>query len=235
MLTRILAGGLIGGIVGGVVVGAIESVTTTPLILHAEQFEMKDVASAAQILLVHSDGQSMAADGDGGGLARVLLTYAATVLVAVGYVWMLLAAMFFKGAEINARSVVPWAVAGFFAAGLAPALGLAPELPGAYAAELELRQFWWIGTAIATGIGLAAIFFGRTFAWSAAGVMLIALPHVIGAPRPDEMGSLVPAELAAEFVSASLVVQALIWVIPAVIAGYAISLMSAGDGQAQNA
>ena len=49
MLTRILAGGLIGGIVGGIVVGAIESVTTTPLILHAEQFEVKDVASAAQI------------------------------------------------------------------------------------------------------------------------------------------------------------------------------------------
>jgi len=233
MLTRILAGGLIGGIVGGIVVGAIESVTTTPLILHAEQFEIKDVASAAHILLVHSDGHAMAAEE--GGLTRTVLTYAATVLVAVGYVWMLLAAMFFKGAEINARSVVPWAVAGFFAAGLAPALGLAPELPGSYAAELELRQFWWIGTAVATAAGLAAIFFRRSIAWSAAGVMLIALPHVIGAPRPSEMGSMVPAELAAEFVSASLVIQALIWIVPAVIAGYALSRMGSTENQSQNA
>lgn len=221
MLTRILAGGLIGGIAGGIVVGAIESVTTTPLILHAEQFEVKDVASAAQILLVHASDH--AAGAAGGSLSRTLLTFAATVLVAVGYVWMLLAAMFAKGTEINARSVIPWAVAGFFVTGLAPALGLAPELPGASAAGLEARQIWWIGTAIATALGLAAIFFGRHVIWSIVGVGLIVLPHVIGAPRPAEMESLVPAELAAEFVATSLVVQALIWIVPAVIAGYAVS------------
>ncbi|MEJ8572270.1 CbtA family protein [Microbaculum marinum] len=223
MLMRILAGGLIGGIAGGLVVGAIESVTTTPLILHAEQFEVKDVASAARILLVHSDAQGAA--GEGGGLTRTLFTFLATVLVAVGYVWMLLAAMFFKGAEINARTVVPWAVAGFFAAGLAPAMGLAPELPGASAAALEARQVWWICTAVATAAGLAAIFFGRNVAWVIGGVVLIALPHVIGAPQPAAMESLVPAELAGEFAARSLVIQALVWIVPAVIAGYAISRM----------
>jgi len=220
MLTRILAGGLIGGIAGGIVVGAIESVTTTPLILQAEQFEVKHVASAAQILLVHSSDHGAAAGG--GDATRTLLTFAATILVAVGYVWMLLAAMFAKGEAITARSVIPWAVAGFFVTGLAPALGLAPELPGSAAADLEARQFWWIGTAAATALGLAAIFFGRGVVWTVVGIGLIVLPHVIGAPRPDEMASLVPAELAAEFVSASLVVQALIWIVPAVIAGYAI-------------
>jgi cobalt transporter subunit CbtA len=223
MLMRILAGGLIGGIAGGIVVGAIEMVTTTPLILHAEQFEVQHVASAAQALLAHSHGTEGAADG--GGLTRTLLTFSATILVAVGYAWMLLAAMFAKGVQINARSVIPWAVAGFFAAGLAPALGLAPELPGASAADVELRQIWWFGTTLATALGLAAIFFGRGLVWSAVGVGLIVLPHVIGAPNSGEMESMVPAELAAEFVSASLVVQALIWIVPAVIAGYAMQKM----------
>lgn len=227
MLTRILAGGLVGGIVGGVVVGAIEAVTTVPLILHAEVFEVQEVASAAKILLVHaSDGHAGAdAAGEGGDLTRTFLTFSATILVAVGYAWMLLAAMFVKGEKITARSVIPWAVAGFFVTGLAPALGLAPELPGSYAAELELRQVWWIGTAVATALGLAAIFFGRSLAWSIGGVVMIVLPHAIGAPHPAEMGSLVPAELAAEFVSASLVIQALIWIVPAIIAGFAMSKM----------
>lgn len=223
MLMRILAGGLIGGIAGGIVVGAIESVTTTPLILHAEQFETTDVASAAQILLAHVHSGEAAAEG--GDAMRTILTYTASVIVAVGFAWMLLAAMFVKGAEITARSVIPWAVAGFVATGLAPAFGLAPELPGAYAAELELRQIWWVGTAVATALGLAAIFFGRHVVWSIVGVGLIVLPHVIGAPHPDDMGSPVPAELAAQFVSASLVVQALMWVVPAVIAGFAIERM----------
>ncbi len=221
MLTRILAGGLIGGIAGGIIVGGVEAVMTTPLILHAEEFEAKDVASAAQFLLVHS---GEAHGGEEGGM-RGLMTIVATVLIAVGYTWMLLAAMFAKGAEITARSIVPWAVAGFFATGLAPAMGLAPELPGASAAALEARQVWWIGTAVATALGIAAIFLGRSAVWVGAGIVLIVLPHVIGAPHAAVMESMVPAELAAEFAARSLVVQALIWIVPAAIAGYAISRM----------
>lgn len=225
MLTKILAGGLIGGIAGGIIVGAVEAVMTTPLILHAEEFEVEEVASAAQFLLVHSGGTHAGEGAAGVGGMRGLLTIVATVLIAVGYTWMLLAAMFAKGAEITARSVIPWAVAGFFATGLAPAMGLAPELPGASAAELEARQVWWIGTAVATALGIAAIFLGRSAIWVGVGVVLIVIPHVIGAPHATVMESLVPAELAAEFAARSLVVQALVWIVPAAIAGHAISGM----------
>src|SRR3546814_4839555 len=34
---------------------------------------------------------------------------------------------------------------------LAPAYGLAPELPGMPAADLAARQVWWVGTALSTG------------------------------------------------------------------------------------
>ena len=39
---------------------------------------------------------------------------------------------------------------GFLVFGLAPGLGLTPELPGMLAEELSKRQAWWICTALAT-------------------------------------------------------------------------------------
>lgn len=225
MLKRILAAGLVGGIAGGIVVGAIESVTTVPMIIHAEAFE--EIAATGLTFLAHAPGEH-AHGGEEGGM-RLILTFLATIAVAVGYAWMLLAVMYAKGSEITMKSVIPFAIAGFFATGLAPALGLAPELPGAAAADLEARQIWWAFTALATAIGIGAIYFGRSLPWAVGGLVLIVLPHVVGAPQPDGMASDVPAELAAHFASTSLVIHALIWIVPAAIAGYAMSRMSLAD------
>ncbi len=221
MLMRILTGGLVGGLAGGAIVAAIQIVTTTPLILHAETFE---TAQAGLLVLVHSHGAEAGAAATGGfDLTRALLTSIATIAVATGYAWMLLAAMTARGAEITARSVIPWAVAGFFVTGLAPALGLPPELPGTAAGDLMARQAWWLGTVAATAAGVAAIAFSRTALWTAAGIALIVLPHVIGAPHAGEPASQVPAEVAGQFVAASLVIHALIWLVPAAIAGFTVS------------
>jgi cobalt transporter subunit CbtA len=220
MLMRILGCGLAGGLAGGLIVAAIQLVTATPIILHAETFE--EVAQVGLLILAHApEGYDPGAGGY--DTTRAVLTAIATVAVATGYAWILLSAMTARGAEISARSVIPWAIAGFVVTGLAPAFGLPPELPGAAAADLVARQTWWIGTAAATAAGLAAIAFGRTALWTAAGVALIVLPHIIGAPHTSETASRVPAEVAAHFVAVSLVIQALIWLIPASIAGFAVS------------
>jgi cobalt transporter subunit CbtA len=221
MLRNILAGGLVGGILGGAIVGVVQGFTTGPLILHAETFE---VASAHEALVhfVHAHGHAAPAE-HAGDFARFMLTLVATIAVATGYAWMLLAAMVAKGAPITARSVIPWAAAAFFAVGLAPAFGLPPELPGAAAADLSARQLWWLFTAVSSAGGLAAIFLSRTNVWVLVGIVALALPHLVGAPHPDGMSSSVPAELAAQFVSASLVIQLLMWIGPGVIAGYVVS------------
>lgn len=222
MLARILAGGLIGGVVGGAAIAAIQSVTTVPLILVAESFEAS--AAVSRGLLHLADAHSHAAPAAApDAAARPVLTLIATVAVATGYAWMLLAAMLARGAAITAPGVVPWAVAAFFAAGLAPAFGLAPELPGAAAADLAARQAWWIATVVASAAGLAAIFLGRTPLWIAAGLAALALPHLAGAPQAPEVASRVPAEIAARFAAASLGIQALMWILPGVIAGYAVA------------
>lgn len=225
MLKRILAAGLVGGIAGGLIVAAIQSVTTVPMILHAEEFE--EVATTGLTILAHAHGDhALGEHGDG---MRTILTYVATIAVAVGYAWMLLAVMYARGARIDVSSVIPFAIAGFFATGLAPALGLAPELPGAAAADLYARQLWWAFTAFATAIGIGAIYFGRSAPWVTGGLVLIVLPHVVGAPQADGMTSDVPAELAAHFAATSLVIHALMWIVPAAIAGYAMSRMSLAD------
>jgi cobalt transporter subunit CbtA len=219
VLARVLTGGLIGGIAGGAAVAAIQAVTTTPLILHAETFEAATTAA------------------HGLDASRLLTSSIAAIAVATGYTLLLLGGMLTAHRAITARSVLPWAMAGFLATGLAPAFGMAPELPGAAAADLGARQLWWIGTAIATAAGLAAIAFGRGFLWTAAGVGLIVLPHLIGAPAALAPVSRVPAEIAARFAAMSLAIQALTWLVPAAIAGFAIAWLdrraaAVGDGPA---
>lgn len=222
MFARLAACGLAGGILGGCLVAAIQAVTTTPLILHAELFEVKEVADAASIILAHAHGTATDAahHAEGYDLERLYMTSVMTVVCAVGFAWILLSAMYMKGAAITARSVLPWAVAAFVATGLAPALGLAPELPGSAAADLDARQLWWAGTAVATATGVALIAFSRNPLWVVAALVLIVLPHLIGAPVAPEPESRVPAEVAAEFAGASLVVQFLAWVIPGALAGW---------------
>jgi cobalt transporter subunit CbtA len=226
MLARILTAGLVGGVLGGAAIAVVQSAVTIPLILQAETFEAAAAMHDGLVHLVHAHAPAQAA-APANDLGRFALTLLATIAVATGYAWMLLAAMFARGETITARSIVPWAVAAFFAAGLAPALGLAPELPGAAAADLPERQLWWIATVVASAAGLAAIFIGRSAVWIAVGLAALIIPHLVGAPHAHEVASRVPAEIAARFAAASLVIQALMWILPGTIAGYIMSRRTA--------
>ena len=89
--------------------------------------------------------------------------------------------------------------------------GLPPELPGTPAADIVERQTWWLATAVASGIGIALIAFGGHWLWKVAGLALIVVPHVIGAPAPPTHDVAYPGALAGDFVIASLVVSAVLW------------------------
>jgi predicted cobalt transporter CbtA len=53
------------------------------------------------------------------------------------------------------------------------------------------------------------------------GVVLIVLPHLIGAPHTPNFKSTAPAELAAQFASTSLVLSAVLWTLLGLAVGYA--------------
>ncbi len=210
MIQRVLAIGLIAGLVAGLAIAALQHVTTTPLIIAAEVYETAQRGHDEPA----SEGWKPAE-----GVERAAATSIATIATASGYAMILLGMMLVAGDAIEPRRAVAWAACGFAATGLATGLGLAPQLPGAAETDLALRQIWWAATAAATGAGLFALLRRDETIAKIVGVLLIAAPHLVGAPQAATPQSTVPAELAARFAASSLAVQAGTWILAGLLAG----------------
>jgi cobalt transporter subunit CbtA len=222
------------GLVACLAVGTLQIVTTGPLILQAEVFEQAGEAAvhdhthapAGEAAVAeaghHDEGAWQPADG----LERTLYTFLADLLVGVAVSLMLLGAMVLKGDPIDARRGLVWGAAGFVAASLLPSLGLPPELPGTPAADLLSRQTWWLATALASAAGIAALVGARHWGWRVAGLALIVVPHVIGAPEAASREAAYPAEMAGEFVMASIVVSGVLWTLAGVSSGWIYQRLS---------
>jgi cobalt transporter subunit CbtA len=223
MLTRVMSVGLLAGLLAGLLVALVQQVTTTPLILLAETYEKQSeaVPPAAGAPKEHDHAAHDHGWKPADGLPRFFYTAITTIATAVGVSFLLLAGMIFAGDAIDERRSLAWAVAGFIATGLAPAAGLAPELPGSSAGELIARQIWWVGTAGATALALWAFLRMENPLARIGAVVLFLAPHVIGAPHPHAFESKVPAEIAAQFAALSLGVQGLLWA----SAGIAVGLL----------
>src|SRR5690606_37924389 len=88
------------------------------------------------------------------------------------------------------------------------------------AAEIVDRQLWWLFAAVVSAGGIAAIVFGRQWWLIGAGIVLLILPHVVGAPEPPSHDVTYPGALAGEFVVAALVVSATLWAIAGAASGW---------------
>lgn len=140
-----------------------------------------------------------------------------TIFVYAGYGLILVAAMALAANHghlvTGARQGLLWGLAGFIAVQFAPAAGLPPELPGMSAADVGIRQLWWTATVVASAIGLWLLVFGQGWpAWGAA-IILLALPHLIGAPHPDGFEGPTPPELASLFAGRALAVGLVGWLL----------------------
>lgn len=214
MIHRVLMVGLLAGLLAGLVVATLQHFVTTPLILAGEVYESAEAPAA--------DGHDMAGMSDwkpADGLQRTAFTSVATIATSAGFALILLAGMLASGDKITVKMAFGWSLAAFVATGLAPSLGLAPELPGSAAGPLLARQVWWVGTAIATGIALWLFIRSQTVIPKVVAVVLLAAPHLIGAPQPAAFESKAPAELAAHFAAASLTIQAALWIMSGLVAG----------------
>lgn len=238
MLKTLILSAAAAGVAAGLFTAVVQHVTTTPIIIEAEAYEGEagghthgpaaaghDHGASA---VAHDNAETAAAvRGDaaapsgpaaaeedwapGDGIERTLYTSLATTVVGVGFGLALLGAMVLAGVPIDSRSGLAFGICGFIAVALAPALGLPPEIPGSGAAALEARQLWWFATVAATACGLAGLLLTRHIALRIGGVVLIALPHIFGAPHPHEYVSTAPAELAGHFAATSLAVTAIFW------------------------
>jgi cobalt transporter subunit CbtA len=211
---RILVTALVAGGIAGLFFFAVQHAKLTPLILAAESYEGgatgPDAESAEHVPSAWEPSR---------GLERSAYTALADLIVGVGYALLLVGAFALRGAPVDVPRGIAWGAAAYAVFALAPALGLPPELPGGHAADLLARQEWWLGTAAATAGGAALLAFSRPMVLKAAGAVLLALPHLIGAPHPREIGGPVPPELAAEFTAASLATNALFWLVLGALCG----------------
>lgn len=156
-------------------------------------------------------------------LQRNALTVVFFALEYCGYALILVAGFAFAelwGKRVTALEGLLWGIAGFVAVQLAPAMGLAPELPGTLAAPLLDRQIWWVATALCSGAALAMIGYGRTLLWLAVASVLLALPHIIGAPELETFTGVAPPEVAASFVARSLGLGLAAWALMGWLAGW---------------
>jgi len=215
MFKRILASACYTGAIAALLLTLMQSLWVTPLILQAETYE--NAGSISEPVHEHSagahehthDAEAWAPDD---GWQRTLSTFGGDLLVAIGFALMLCALYNLK-TPVKAWHGVLWGLAGYVTFCLAPAAGLPPELPGTLAADLGARQDWWAGTALATASGLALLVFARHWAWRVLALVLIAVPHLFGAPQPAEHQALAPEALQAQFRLVSLLINGVFWMV----------------------
>lgn len=127
------------------------------------------------------------------GMERVLFTLSANVMTGFSFALILVSLMALHNLKsnkpkVNALRGIGWGIAGLLVVFVAPALfGLHPEVPGTEAAALENRQLWWTGCALATAIGIAILYYAPA-KLKGLGILVAAVPHMIGAPMPEHHG-----------------------------------------------
>jgi cobalt transporter subunit CbtA len=205
-LRRLIFAALCAGSLAGIFATAAHQVSTVPLILKAEVYEKPAV-------------HAMAWEPENGA-ERTAYTLLADVLTGIGFALLLVAGLSLRGGEVTWREGLFWGLAGFAAFTVAPSLGLPPQLPGSEAAPLFERQIWWLWTAVSTGCALALLALTKRPHWTVLAAILLVLPHIYGAPEPNEFGAAAPVALARHFAVATTVVNFLFWLILGASTGY---------------
>ena len=206
MFARILICALLSGASAGLVAGILQWFFVQPILLHAELYE-------TGVLVHFTEGASSStAPARHFDFMRDSLSLVFAMIIHFGYGLLLIPLMVtLSSAKLTARQGALWGVVGYTVVQLAPAFGLAPELPGAAAADITSRQIWWCATAAASAASVAVIVYGRHYALKGCAILLLLAPHIFGAPHPDIFTGSVPPELAATFVARVLGVGLLAW------------------------
>lgn len=214
MFARILTSGLIAGASAGFLAALLQLAFVQTVLLQAELFE-----SGA---LSFNPGMDWPAVPFSFEPQRDGLSILFTMLIYAGYGLILVALMSLaeeRHALVTARTGILWGIAGFVTVHLAPGFSLAPEVPGASAADVSARQIWWFAAVIASGLALWLIAFGKSWVvWGAAVILLLA-PHIVGAPQPNTLAGPVPPEIAALFAARAFGVGLAAWALLGLVAG----------------
>jgi cobalt transporter subunit CbtA len=141
----------------------------------------------------------------------------ANVVLATGFALLLTVAMS-QRRHSGWRAGMLWGLAGYAVCFVAPALGLAPELPGIESAPLAARQTWWIAAVSCSAAGLWLAVFAKKPLARIVGIALLFAPHVVGAPSPTGMDASIGDDGRA-FIRATYLANAALWLMLGLMIG----------------
>ena len=178
-------------------------------------------------------GGSAQADGHGqggawaphDGIERTFWTGVSNVATAIGFALLIVAIFAWRGGATWRQGLL-WGAAGFFVFFVNPAIGIRPELPGAFAAGLLDRQLWWLLTVVCSAAGVGLLILAPKALAKVGGAALLVVPHLAGAPHPEVEGGLAPGSLADSFVVAAAATNAAFWLVLGVAASVAFTRFS---------
>jgi cobalt transporter subunit CbtA len=206
---------LVSGTLAGLALFVLQQIAVIPLIEMAETYETGHHPPG----FVHEDEGWQPENG----AERTVITALGTILTGIAFAALLFGGAGLAEAPLNASVGALWGLAGFASFALAPALGLPPAPPGVAAADLSVRQLWWIGTVTATAIGLWLLFGRRERPWAlrSVGLICLAVPHVIGAPAATG-STIVPIDLVHRFAVRSVASSAVFWLLLGTLGGFLV-------------
>ncbi len=210
MLMNIIRSGVFAGLVAGIVTVILQLLFAVPIIAKSELFETGQIVFA-------NNGVPFVKVSDIVAQMRsipvIANTVVATILTCIGFGLILSAGIQLRNTNITVKQGAVWGIFAFMAFILAPSSGLPPELPGSGADTVYGRQGWWFLTVLLTIFGLWNLAFKEKLINIFIGVFLIAFPHIIGSPHPEAYIGPVPPELSAHFVSISLSISMIMWIL----------------------
>jgi len=232
---RLVLAAMMVGAVSGLLYTAVQHIQVIPIIQVAETYEDNPGGPAAAAPAVPQQepaAHSHHAHDDAStwepaeGLERTTFTWLTNTLTAIGLAMVLVALMVATRragslSNMTWQQGLAWGLAGYATFFVAPALGLPPEIPGTASPALEDRQIWWIFAVGFTAAGLLGAAFLKS-PWRWASLLLLVVPHLVGAPHLDPGDSHFPTHppaIAAEltkltwqFVGATALANAALWV-----------------------
>ncbi len=238
MLRETLLAAALAGLVAGLVLTVVQLIWVSPLILQGEVYEDRAEAVTLQQQAAHPEAGGHHHDPEAwkpqNGFERMSFSFAANLLMGVGYAFVLVAVYLLWREPKSALWGAAYGLAGFIVFFASPGLGLPPELPGTASAALALRQQWWVMTALATAAGLLLLFSQRKWWLRILALAILVAPHFVPAPQPAVEGSLAPADLQSQFRLASTLCNAAFWLSLGVASSIAFKKIFVAGAQARS-
>jgi len=224
----LLVAAAVTSLLAGMLLTLIQQARVIPIIEQAENYEVKrtqqqDIKQNESHehhshVIAHDASQDYAWMPKQ-GLQRHTFTLLSNVVIALGFTLILAACVQLAKRKMNWRNGLAWGLAGFSVFFLAPAFGMTPILPGMDAVDVGQRQLWWLLASASTAVALALLIFKRGWPAKLLGMLILLLPHVIGAP-PQASAELVPMDLIQAFFISSLIANSVFWLAMGGFYGY---------------